>query len=137
MMFATDVMTNSGYVVPKGMELDSNDPLDDYFRTLTHISFARYLDELLLPIAQAGNPQVTRQQVIDGSSLATIESYLRQTEKIGVVTNADDIILDAAELDFLRTVFGNRAKIYPTGGHCGNIDHKEVANYMTTYFTHP
>lgn len=135
MMFATDVMTQSGFVVPKGTELDNNDYLDDYFRTLTYISFARYLDELLLPIAQAGNPQVTRQQVIDGSSLVAIEEYLRKTGKIGVVTNADDIILDAAELDYLRSVFGPRAKIYPTGGHCGNIDHQQVASYLAAYFT--
>ncbi len=135
MMFATDVMTQSGFVVPKGAELDNNDDLDDYFRTLTYISFARYLDELLLPIAQAGNSQVTRQQVIDGSSLVAIEEYLRKTGKIGVVTNADDLILDAAELDYLRSVFGSRAKIYPTGGHCGNIDHQQVASYLAAYFT--
>ena len=43
MMFATDVMTQSGFVVPTTVELDNNDPLDEYFRTLTYISFARYL----------------------------------------------------------------------------------------------
>ena len=134
MMFATDVMTQSGFVVPKGLELDNNDPLDEYFRTLTYISFARYVDELLLPIAQAGNSQVTRQQVIDGASLKSIEEYLRQSDKIGVVTNADDLILDAVELDYLRQVFGRRAQIYPTGGHCGNLDHHQVADYLTAYF---
>jgi pimeloyl-ACP methyl ester carboxylesterase len=134
MMFATDVMTRSGFVVPKEIELDNNDPLDDYFRTLTYISFARYLDELLLPIAQAGNPQVTRQQVIDGSSLTAIEDYLLKAEKLGVVTSADDIILDVGELDYLRKIFGDRATIYPTGGHCGNLDHHQVADFMTAYF---
>ncbi len=135
MMFATDVMTQSGFVVPKGLELDNNDNLSEYFNTLTYISFARYLDELLLPIAQAGNPQVTRQQVLDSTSLASIEDYLRRTGKIGVVTNADDIILDAGEVDYLAGIFGDRAKIYPTGGHCGNLNHHEVADYMTAYFT--
>jgi hypothetical protein len=134
MMFATDVMTNSGYVVPKGMQLDSNDPLDDYFRTLMRISFAKYLDELLLPLAQARNPQLTRQALIDGDSLKAIEGYLQQSGKIGVLTNEDDIILTGDELAYLTQLFGPRAKIFPRGAHCGNIDHKDVAVYLTNYF---
>ena len=134
MMFATDVMTNSGYVVPKGMQLDSNDPLDDYFRVLSRISFAKYLDELLLPVAQARSPQLTRQALIDGDSLKAIEGYLQQAAKIGVLTNADDIILTGDELGYLKQLFGPRAKIYPRGAHCGNINHKDVAAYLTSYF---
>jgi len=134
MMFATDVMTDSGFVVPKGMVLDSNDPLDEYFRILARISFGQYLDELLLPLAQAKNPQMTRQALIDGDSLKAIEGYLQQTGKVGVLTNEDDIILTGNELGYLKQVFGPRAKIYPRGAHCGNINQKDVAAYLTSYF---
>ena len=137
MIFASDVMTDAGYVVPKGMKLDHNDPLDDYFRTLTRISFAQYLDELLLPAAQRRDPQLTRQALIDGDSLKAIETYLQRADKVGVMTNQDDIILAAGELDYLRQLFGARATIFPNGGHCGNLDHREVAATMTTYFTRP
>lgn len=137
MIFAADVMTNSGYVVPKGHKLDHNDPLDDYFRTLLHISFVRYLDELLLPAAQLRDPRLTKQALIDGSSLRSIDGYLRQAEKVGVLTNQDDIILAAGELDYLQQLFGARAMVYPRGAHCGNIDHRDVAAYLTTYFTRP
>jgi hypothetical protein len=134
MMFTTDLMTNSGFVVPKGMELDNNDPLDEYFRMLARISFAKYLDELLLPVAQARNPQLTRQDVIDGSSLKSIESYLQKASKVSMVTNQDDIILSPGELDYLKQLFSSRAKVFPRGAHCGNIDQRDFATYMTSYF---
>jgi hypothetical protein len=137
MMFATDVMTKSGFVVPKELELDSNDVLDDYFRTLMRISFVRYLDELLLPVAQRKNPQLTRQAVIDGDSLKSLEGYLQKADKVGVLTNEDDIILTGGELDYLKQLFGPRAKVYPRGAHCGNINQREVAVYLTNYFGRP
>jgi hypothetical protein len=137
MMFATDVMTDSGFVVAKGQDLDNNDPLDDYFRTLMRISFARYLDELLLPVAQRKNPQLTRQALIDGDSLKSIEGYLQKADKVGVLTNEDDIILTGGELDYLKQLFGPRAKVYPRGAHCGNINQREVAAYLTNYFARP
>lgn len=137
MMFASDVMTRSGFVVPKTLELDHNDFLDDYFRTLLRISFVRYLDEMLLPVAQRQNPQLVRQKLIDDASLKSIDGYLRQAEKVGVLTNEDDIILAPGELDYLRQLFGVRAMVFPRGGHCGNLDHHDVADYLTTYFNRP
>ena len=137
MMFATDVMTTSNFVVPKGLELDGNDPLDDYFRTLMRISFAKYLDEMLLPVAQRKNPQLTRQNIIDGDNLKSIEGYLQKAGKVGMVTNQDDIILGNGELDYLKQLFGARARVYPLGGHCGNIDQVEFAAYLTDYFKRP
>ena len=108
--------------------------LSNYFRILARISFGKYLDELLLPVAQTKNPQLTRQALIDGDSLKAIEGYLQQAGKIGVLTNEDDIILTADELSYLKQLFGTRAKIYPRGAHCGNINHKDVAAYVTNYF---
>jgi hypothetical protein len=116
------------------MQLDSNDPLDDYFRVLARMSFSRYLDELLLPVVRAKYPQLTRQEVIDGDSLKAIEDYLKEAGKVGVLTNEDDIILSRDELGYLKQLFGMRARIFPRGAHCGNIDQKEVAAYMTNYF---
>ncbi len=137
MIFASDVMTNAGFVVPKGMELDNSDSLSDYQRTLMRISFVKYLDEFLLPLARASNPQITRQALVDGDSLESIESYLQRAEKIGVLTNADDIILAPGEVDYLKQLFGRRATIFPNGGHCGNIDHRAVAASLTNYFARP
>ena len=48
--------------------------------------------------------------------------------------NADDIILAPGEIEFFRQVFGNRAKIYPRGGHCGNMAYRDNVTYLVDYF---
>ncbi len=135
MIFASDVMTHSGFVVSRNLVLRPSDSLDPYFRTLLRISFARYMDEMLLPAVQLRDPKLTRDALIEGASLRSIDAYLRHADKIGVMTNQDDIILSPQELEYLRQLFGARAMIYPRGGHCGNLDQRSVAAYMTNYFT--
>ncbi len=48
--------------------------------------------------------------------------------------NENDVILAPGEIDFFRRVFGDRAKIYPTGGHCGNIDYRDNVAHMVNVF---
>jgi hypothetical protein len=48
--------------------------------------------------------------------------------------NEDDIILAPGEIDFFKEVFGTRAKIYPTGGHCGNMQYKLWVQDMLDFF---
>ena len=67
-------------------------------------------------------------------SLESIASYLRKTNKIAMMTNEDDFILAPGEVDFLSEVFGARATIWPTGGHCGNMEQKDVVAFMVNYF---
>jgi hypothetical protein len=40
----------------------------------------------------------------------------------------------SGEIDFFRDVFGSRAKIYPTGGHCGNMAHRDNVAHMLSVF---
>ena len=57
-------------------------------------------------------------------SLESIEKdYLHNSKKIYVMHNRDDVILDDGVMDFFARVFGDRAKIYPRGGHCGNMQY--------------
>jgi hypothetical protein len=51
-----------------------------------------------------------------------------------VMTNENDFILTREELDYLRQLFGERAKIYPRGGHLGNLEYKENLAYMVEFF---
>lgn len=135
MIFASDVMTHSGFVVAKKLVLQPSDSLDPYFRTLLRISFAKYMDEMLLPATQLRDPKVTREALIEGASLKSIDAYLRHADKIGVMTNQDDIILSPEELAYLRELFGTRAMVFPHGGHLGNLDQRSVAAYLTNFFT--
>ena len=134
MIFSSDVMTNSGYVVPKNRILSATDSLFDYFLVSTHLSFMDYFDEYLLPIFQKRHPGLTRQAFIDAQSLKSIEGYLKSSAKIGLMTNLNDFILTPAEIDYLKQLFGDRAKIYPRGGHLGNLEYRENLTYMVEFF---
>jgi hypothetical protein len=133
-IFSSDVMTNSGYVVPKNRVLSRTDPLFDYFLVSTHLSFFDYFNEHLFPYMQTRRPGLTREAFIESLTMMNIEGYLKSSPKFGVVTNANDFILTGAELDYLRQLFGERAKIYPRGGHLGNLEYKENMTYMVDYF---
>jgi hypothetical protein len=50
------------------------------------------------------------------------------------MTNENDFILTGEELDYLRQLFGDRARIYPRGGHLGNLEYKENLTYMVEFF---
>ncbi|MBK9522365.1 MAG: alpha/beta hydrolase [Rhodocyclaceae bacterium] len=134
MIFASDVMTNGGYVVPKNRIIGSTDNLDDYFRVSVHLSFLQYFDEYFYPYFQAKRPGLTKAQLIDAQSLKNIENYLKSSTKIGAVTNENDFILSAEERDYLKSLFGDRTKIYPVGGHLGNLAFKDNVAYMLNFF---
>ena len=134
MAFTSDVMTRFGLVVPPDKVLRTTDSTTPYIDKLLRVSFMDYFDDFFLPYHKARNPSLTRDQLIDELSLRNIETYLRGAEKIAMTTNDDDLILAPNEVDWLRDVFGSRAKIWPTGGHCGNMEHKDFVAYMVDYF---
>lgn len=125
MIFASDVMTHGGYVVPKNRELKNSDSLEDYFWTALHLSFLDYFNEYFVPYFQRRQPGLSREELLAALSLRDIEGYLASTDKIGVITNEDDFILAPGDLDYLRRVFGPRLKVYPRGGHLGNLEYHD------------
>ena len=130
MIFASDVMTHGGYVVPKNRDLKNSDSMEDYFWTTLHLSFLDYFDEYFVPYFQSRQPGLTREQLLETLSLGSIESYLASSAKIGVITNEDDFILAPGELDYLRRVFGPRLKVYPRGGHLGNLEYRDNMAFL-------
>ena len=135
MMFCADVMTNSGYLVPKNFELSRTSSLTNYYKVASRGNgFEEYARNLLYPYFKRREPNLTFEELIARSSLRSIEDYLHNSPKIGLVTNADDIILLPGDFDFIRRVFGDRAKIYPHGGHCGNMAYKDNVRYMINFF---
>ena len=134
MAFTADVMSRSGYVVPKSRELTSVSSLTTYFKVGVRLSFEDYLDQLFYPYFKARDPALTLDALIEEASLKRIEDYLAASPKIGLMTNEDDVILAPGEIDYLRELFGDRAQIFPTGGHCGNLPQRNVIAYMTEFF---
>jgi len=134
MIFTSDVMTNAGLIVPKNLTLGSADSLYEYFRATSTTTFVDYFDELLFPYYKAKHPELTQEMAIQIVSLHNIQAYLEKSPKIGLMGNEDDLILTPQDLNFLKYVFGSRAKIYPYGGHCGNMSYTENVEYMLNFF---
>ena len=134
MIFTADVMANYGLIVPKNRELGSADSLTDFFKVTSHVSFIDYFNEFLFPYYQARTPGLTKEALIEGTSLRSIESYLRNSPKIALMGNEDDLILAPEDLAFLKEVFGSRARIFPYGGHLGNLMYSANVFYMIDFF---
>ena len=134
MIFTADVMANYGLIVPKNRVLGSADSLTDYFKVANRISFIDYFNEFLYPYTLSRNPGLTKEALIEGTSLRSIEPYLRNTPKIILMDNEDDLILTPQDMAFLKDVFGARAKIYSRGGHLGNMTFKDNVAYMINFF---
>ena len=78
---------------------------------------------------------MSRDQFIASMSLNSIEEYLKNTQKITMMGNVDDVILEPGEIEFFPRVFGDRATIYPYGGHCGNMNYRDNVAHMVAAFT--
>jgi hypothetical protein len=134
MIFSADVMANYGLIVPKNRVLGSADSLTDYFKVANQTHFIDYFDEVLYPYSRSREPGLTQEALKERLSLRSIESYLRTTPKIVLMGNEDDLILAPGEMAFLKEVFGSRAKIYPYGGHCGNMTYNANVYFMLDVF---
>ncbi|MDT8444912.1 MAG: alpha/beta hydrolase [Desulfuromonadales bacterium] len=134
MMFAADSMHGGGFVIPKGTRITNSTSLSGYFSTYFDTGFVDYFDQYFSPYWQQQEPGLTEQQLIDRLSLKQIAPYLKSATQISLIHNEDDIILAPGDLDELLGIFGGRAQIYPTGGHCGNMNHPVVVRYITRLF---
>ena len=134
LIFTSDVMTNSGLIVPKNLELGSASSLTEYFETSIRMTFIDYFDDLYYPYFKEKDPTITRQDLIDEASLESIRDFLAHAEHVGLMSNEDDIILAPGQIEYLQEVFGPRAQVWPTGGHMGNLGSRAVTGYVVDYF---
>lgn len=135
LVFASDVMADFGYIKPRGLVLDRNSDLTVYDAVAQRLNFTDYFHEFFYPYYQEEFPDQTRDELISSFSLNAIDEYLRNSPKVSLMHNVDDVILGSGEIEYLRDVFGTRAKIYPRGGHCGNINHRDNVAHMVGTFS--
>ncbi len=134
MAFTSDVMTDFGYIKPKNVRLTKNTDLTRFQIVSMRLGFTDYFHEYFFPYYRAKDPTITREGLIEEMSLTAIEDYLRGAEKIQVMHNADDLILEPGEIEFFPRVFGDRARIFPRGGHMGNLVYRDNVAHMIGVF---
>ena len=130
MSFASDVMTNSGFLVPKNAQLTATTSLTDVMFEAMRLSFVDYMDGVYVPFIRRREPNVSRDELIARASMRPIEQFLRTDPRLVLVGTQDDVILSRDEVNWLENVFGERSRIFPTGGHCGSMDQREFIRAM-------
>lgn len=134
LVFTSDVMTSSGMMVPANLRLGTATSLSDYMEISIRTSFIQFFDDLYYPYFRARDPSITRQDLIDQASLESIGEFLAGAQNIGLMTNEDDVILSPGQIEYLEELFGDRAQIWPTGGHMGNLRARAVTAYVADFF---
>ena len=134
MITTADFAAQRGFILPKGHEFRVSETMTPYFKVAARTTFEDYFNEMYVPYFQEKEASLTREKLIQENSLESIKSYLSSADKVAVMHNEDDIILAPGEIDFFRQVFGDRAKIYPRGGHLGNMAHRDNMTYLVDYF---
>jgi ABC-type transporter lipoprotein component MlaA len=88
-------------------------------------SFERYAAEILVPHLREKHGS-DRETLTRQASLTALASKLGGMSEVRVMTNANDFILSAEDLDWLRQTFGERLTVFPEGGHLGNLNDPRV-----------
>ncbi|VGO22627.1 hypothetical protein SCARR_04712 [Pontiella sulfatireligans] len=133
MIYVADAMSNGGLIIPPNHVLTRYESTTDFSKVCGRTTFTDYFNDLFFPHFKKLDPSLTQEQMVENASLTGIKDYLKNTEKIGVMTNADDFILTADEVEFLKQTLAGRSVVYPTGGHCGNIASKAYVEYMINF----
>jgi hypothetical protein len=135
LVLTSDVMTQAGYLFPRNRRFLSTTPMSDYLAVALRTSLLDYFDDMLADQYLPRKPGHSRQDLLDRTSLSTIGEWLSHQDRIWLMTNRDDIILAPGDLDELLRLFGPRTRIFPTGGHMGNLQHRAVSAFITNHFS--
>jgi hypothetical protein len=126
-----DLYAGTGVVIDPRHPPRPGDPTDALFRELLGKSFADYFDGVFVPYYTAHRPGATRDSLIAGNRLDIIGPALQSDPDYFAQTNADDLILDRAEFDWLRSTLRGRIAVYDHGGHLGNLgDRQQIADML-------
>jgi hypothetical protein len=132
--FTSDLINRRGLITPPGQHIREGTSLTPHFQRALQCDFDCYMTEQLIPMWRAKHQGSSLTQLIQQVSLYALEDYLKSSDKIAVMHNADDIILGPGDLGFLRRTFGDRLTVYPYGGHCGNLNYTVNSKAMVEFF---
>jgi predicted alpha/beta-fold hydrolase len=131
MFFAGDLYAGTGVVTDPKHPPRVGDSLEETARVLRGKPFSEYFTEVFAPYYLAHRPGSTTDSLVAANRLDIIADQLRTDPDYYVQTNSNDVILDRAELDWLKATLGSKIVVYDHGGHLGNIgERQQVADLL-------
>jgi len=131
--FISDFITKSHVYTKNPEKVNKFTNMKEYFKAVNFATFEDYVNKIGFPYYKKYNKDFSIEDLKREASLRVIEDYLRTSPKIAAVTNADELILNEKDIDYLKDVFKDRLIIYPKGGHCGNMFYKENVDVMLKF----
>jgi pimeloyl-ACP methyl ester carboxylesterase len=94
----------------------------------------RYVETFLIPrLRRAGKPMNLK--ALDAqNSIRAIRPALENNHSVFLMHNLDDVLISREDIAYLEKIFGDRAIIYPHGGHLGNLWYPENKKHMLDVF---
>lgn len=142
--FTSDLINRRGIITPAQQKINDGTSLTPFFKRALLCDFECYIEQQLLPFWKvhfkqqklALEPPTAEdlEALSQASGLHALADYLSTTDKIAVVHNADDIILGAGDLGFLKDHFAERLTLYPYGGHLGNLNYRDNGADILEFF---
>lgn len=131
--FMADLITHGGRYAPAGETLKVSTSLTPYLRRALFCDFSCYLETQLWPAWSSRNEGKGIEAMAWETSLYSIEPFLRNNPDIAALTNADDFILSGDNYRFIADTFGERAFLYPHGGHGGNLQYLDTVKQILAF----
>lgn len=99
------------------------------------ISFQTYMSQFLYPqLVKARGADYTIQDLNAESSLYQFGETIKAADNIFLITSEDDLIIQRSDLAWFKDHFGDRALIFPIGGHCGAMNFPQFAAQLKNIF---
>lgn len=131
MFFAGDLYAGTGVVVDPKHPPKPGDPMEKTEVVLRGKPFSEYYTKVFAPYYLKHRPNSTSESLIAENRLDIIGDALRNDPDYYVQTNSDDLILDQAELAWLKSTLGSKIAVYDHGGHLGNLgDRRQVSDML-------
>ncbi len=103
---------------------------------IAKVSFEEYIEKYVVNFYRDHNrDEEYRQYSVSALnkrvSLYAVADHIKQNSNIYLMTNLDDFLLRGqTDVDYLKSLFGDRATFYPRGGHIGNMWYKNNIDKM-------
>jgi pimeloyl-ACP methyl ester carboxylesterase len=123
--FAGDLYAGTGVVTDPKHPPKVGDSLEEISRVLRNKPFSEYFSKVFVPYYAAHRNGATPESLLAQSNLNIIADALHTNPDYYAQTNSDDLILDQAELSWLKTTLGSRIAVYDHGGHLGNLGERQ------------
>ncbi|HEY8094621.1 MAG TPA: alpha/beta hydrolase, partial [Methylobacter sp.] len=98
-------------------------------------SLMDYVETFVIPrLRRVGNKEMSLKALDKLNSMRGMKSTLENNQTVFLMHNLDDILVSAEDIAYLEKIFGDRAMIYPHGGHLGNLWYPENKEHILDVF---